>query len=209
VTTRRADVGGDTSDETLVAAYVAGDEDAFDRLVARYERRVYAVCYRYFGNAADAEDAAQEAFLTLLRRAGTFSGAASFSTWMYRVAVNTCNDLARKRARRPQRSGVDVSARDDLAGSAPSAEDAAALHALPDDLVAALDALDEPTREAVVLHDVYQVPYHEIAARAGVAVGTVKSRIHRGHARLAAALERAAGPGGEPSGPHRPPTTRR
>src|SRR5918992_2999378 len=90
------------SDEVLVKAFVAGDESAFDTLVQRHSRRVYAICLRYFGNPGDAEDAAQEAFLALYRRASTFSGAAPFSTWMYRVATNACNDLARKRARRPQ-----------------------------------------------------------------------------------------------------------
>ena len=114
-----------------------------------------------------------------------------------------------KRARRPQRTGEDVSERPDLAGTSASAEDSSALDGLPDDLVTALRTLDEPTREAVVLHDVYHVPYHELAERAGVAVGTVKSRIHRGHARLAAVLRPAGEDGGEPSGPHRPPTRRR
>lgn len=205
--------GSDTSpgpsDEALVAAYVEGDGGAFDELMARYERRVFAICYRYFGNAEDAEDAAQDAFIALLRRAETFSGASSFSTWMYRVATNACNDLARKRARRPQRTDDDVAERDDLAGTAPSAEETLAARGLPDDLVAALSTLDEDTREAVVLHDVYGVAYTDIAARNGVAVGTVKSRIHRGHARLAAALQpHDPRPPTEPSDPHRPPTPR-
>lgn len=180
--------GGARTDEALVAGFVDGDEAAFDELVARYQRRVYAICYRYFGNAADAEDAAQDAFIALLRRAETFTGASSFATWMYRVAVNTCNDLARKRARRPQRSGEDIGERSDVAGTSASVEDELAGRELPDELVAALGTLDEQTREAVVLHDLYGVPYHEIASRSGVAVGTVKSRVHRGHARLVEAL---------------------
>jgi RNA polymerase sigma-70 factor, ECF subfamily len=201
--TRTPDAGPVHTDEMLVTAFVNGDERAFDQLVQRYERRVYAICYRYFGNAEDAEDAAQDAFVALLRRAGTFSGASTFATWMFRVATNACNDLARKRARRPQRTDTDIAEHDARAGSAPSAEEALGARGLPDDLVEALRALDEATREAVVLHDVYHVPYAEIADRAGVAVGTVKSRIHRGHARLAALLGSAVA---EPSGPERPPT---
>ncbi len=193
-----ADAAAEPSDEELVAAFVAGDEAAFDALVARYERRVYAICYRYFGNVQDAEDAAQDAFIALLRRAETFSGAASFATWMYRVTTNACNDLARKRARRPKRTSEDVAERDDLTGTAASAEDELAERDLAPELVDALRALDPETREAVVLHDVYHVPYAELAERAGVAVGTVKSRIHRGHARLAAALDDARN--------HSPPT---
>jgi RNA polymerase sigma-70 factor, ECF subfamily len=193
-------------DEALVAAFVAGDERAFDVLVDRYERRVFAICYRYFGNAADAEDAAQDAFVALLRRAETFSGASSFSTWMYRVATNACNDLARKRARRPQRDGTDVGELMDRTQGAGSPEEHLAATGLDPELVAALRQLDDATREAIVLHDVYAVPYVDIAARAGVAVGTVKSRIHRGHARLAALLRDAGST--EPSRAPRPPTSR-
>jgi RNA polymerase sigma-70 factor (ECF subfamily) len=185
------------TDEALVAAFVGGDESAFDVLVARYERRVYAICYRYFGNAADAEDAAQNTFVALLRRAETFTGASSFSTWLYRVATNACNDLARKQARRPQPATTEVADLADLA----VAEDVLARRELGLELSAALATLDTDQREAVVLHDLYGLPYADIAARAGVAVGTVKSRIHRAHARLAAVLNAA-----EPQRPSAPPT---
>lgn len=183
------------ADEELVAAWVDGDRAAFDELVRRYRGRVYGICFRYFRDASDAEDAAQDAFVALLRRAHTFQGNAAFATWMYRVAVNACNDLARKRSRRPQRSDADVSTlSDDLA----SPEDLMAQRELGMVLEAALGQLDPDTRAAIVLHDVQGVPYQEIADRLGVAVGTVKSRIHRGHARLAGLLTetRTDAPGG-------------
>lgn len=202
--------GADASDEALVAAFVAGDQRAFDLLVTRYQRRVYAICYRYFGNAADAEDAAQDAFVALLRRASTYHGAAAFSTWMYRVATNACNDLARKRSRRPQRTDADVTL---LAGEL-TAEDLLARRELGLELANALAGLDPEHRDPVVLHDVEGWPYADIAERLGLPLGTVKSRIHRGHARLALALDhlqdRAApvpGPAGaEPGAAARPPT---
>jgi len=179
-------------DEDLLMAFVGGDQSAFDQLVDRYARRVYAICLRYFGNPPDAEDAAQEAFVTLYRRAGTFTGAARFSTWMYRVATNACNDLARKRARRPQ-----TVTRGDTAGLAPTpAPDLLANRELGMELEAALAALEPEYRELILLHDVSGFRYADIAARLGVPVGTVKSRIHRGHARLAAALSHLRG---EPS----------
>ena len=171
-----------STDEDLVAAHVAGDRDAFTALVNRYDRRVYAICLRYFGDPTDAEDATQEAFLALLRRAGSYQGSAAFSTWMYRVATNACNDLARKRARRPRSAGVDVT---DLQLAAPEAGTDTETQAV---LIAALRELDPEYREPIVLHDLYGVPYQEIADRLGVPVGTVKSRIHRGHSRLAALL---------------------
>ena len=185
------------ADERLLAAFLDGDQRAFDELVSRYQRRVYGICLRYFGNPSDAEDAAQDAFVAVYRRAASFSGTAAFSTWMYRVATNACHDLARKRARRPKSAGVDV---ERLADSVTAAEtaDASVTAELDDDLRAALEALDPDTRDAVILHDVRGVPYADIAARSGVAVGTVKSRIHRGHARMAAALaESRAAPVGE------------
>jgi RNA polymerase sigma-70 factor (ECF subfamily) len=186
------------SDEALLTAFVDGDQDAFDRLVDRHARRVYAICLRYFGNPTDAEDAAQEAFLTLYRRAGTFTGAARFSTWMYRVATNVCNDLARKRRRRPQTANQNVA---DLALN--PAADLLANRELGMDLEAALDALDPEYRELILLHDAGGFGYADIAAHLGVPVGTVKSRIHRGHARLAAALRHLRR---EPSGPVAPQT---
>lgn len=195
--------GADVADEVLVGEWVRGDQAAFDELVRRYRRRVYGICYRYFGDAADAEDAAQDAFVALLRRAGTFQGTSSFSTWMYRVTVNACNDLARKRGRRPQRTDTDVSTlADDLA----SAEDLVSRRELGMVLESALRELDADTRTAIVLHDVQGVPYQDIAERLGMAVGTVKSRIHRGHARLAALLTEAGGtlPDGSASNPAKP-----
>jgi RNA polymerase sigma-70 factor, ECF subfamily len=190
------------TDEDLVAGWVGGDRSAFDELVRRYERRVYAICYRYFGNASDAEDAAQDAFIALLRRAGTFTGASSFSTWMYRVATNACNDLARKRARRPQPAAGGM---ERLAETA-SPDDALAARELGLELADALAQLEAEQREAVVLHDIVGLTHAEIAARQGVAVGTAKSRVHRAHGRLADLLLAA---GTEPPSVLRPPTEQR
>jgi RNA polymerase sigma-70 factor (ECF subfamily) len=183
----------------LVTAFVAGDAAAFDELVHRYRKRVFGICLRYFGNPGDAEDAAQDAFVALFRRASTFSGTAAFSTWMYRVTTNACNDVARKRARRPI-SGGDV---ERLAGTA-DLQDVLATRELGVELEAALATLPSEYREVIVLHDVVGLPYEDIASRMDMAVGTVKSRIHRGHARLAATLVHLR----EPSQDSAPPTER-
>lgn len=194
------------SDEALVAAFVDGDRSAFDELVRRHARRVYGICLRYFGNAADAEDAAQETFVAVLRRASTFNGASAFTTWLYRVATNACNDIARKRARRPRNAGTDVAQLADVADP----DDVLANRELRLELRTALQSLEPEQRHAVVLHDVAGLPYADIADRLGVAVGTVKSRIHRGHARLAAVLTQArdldGAPAAEPTDAIAPPT---
>lgn len=153
---------------------------------------------QYFGDARDAEDATQDAFVALLRRASTFAGTAAFSTWMYRVATNACNDLARKRARRPRSAGDGT----DQLADVVDLDDVLANRELGVELETALSGLDPIYREAVVLHDVIGLPQAEIAQRTGVAVGTVKSRIHRGHAQLAAALTHLR----EPSDRSQPPT---
>ncbi len=189
------------TDGALVTAFLAGDAAAFDALVGRHERRVYAICFRYFGNAADAEDATQDTFLTLLRRASTYAGTAAFSTWLYRVATNACNDLARRRARRPRAAGQAVESLADHAAT----EDPLGDRELGVDLERALALLDATTRTAIVLHDVGGLPYEEVSARLDLPVGTVKSRIHRGHARLADVL--APRSPAEPATGSRPPTS--
>lgn len=188
----------DVSDEELIATAAAHSspdrEAAFTVLVDRFERRVHAICYRYFGNAADAEDATQETFLTLVRRADRFTGASAFSTWLYRVAVNTCHDLARRRARRPQTPVEDIVATSDLAsahddlGWGPG--DPAVGREAAEVVQRALLELDDTSRVLLVLVALEQLSYVEAAEIVGVPVGTVKSRVHRARARLADLLER-------------------
>lgn len=195
-------IASERTDEELVAAVAAGDRQAFETLADRYTRRVYGICYRYFGDPQDAEDATQDTFVTLLRRASTFAGTARFSTWLYRVATNTCNDLARKRGRRPRTVPIE----DRHAQPDGAVEDALAAAEVGSALREALRGIDAAQRRAVVLHDVIGLPYEEIAEREGVAVGTVKSRIHRGHARLAGLLHALDSEDVEPSAAPRPPT---
>ncbi len=201
------------SDPDLVSAFLAGDEAAFDILVDRHAPRVYAVCLRYFGNAQDAEDALQDTFVTVLRRVSTYRGTAAFGTWLHRVAVNACHDLARRRSRRPREAGGGMEQLDGLA----AAEDPLAARELGWELERALALLDDTSRTAVVLHDVQGLPYAEVAERLNLPVGTVKSRIHRGHARLADALAHlhhgGTDPGSvlqsrEPTAPADPPSPR-
>jgi RNA polymerase sigma-70 factor (ECF subfamily) len=196
-----ADGQDDPTDEALVAAFVEGDQRAFAHLLSRYERRVYGICFRYFGDAPDAEDAAQDAFLTLYRKADTFRGGSLFSTWMYRVTTNACNDLARKRARRPRKADAVV---EDL----PLADqhDAIGTHLLRLEVREALMRLEPVQRDAVVGHTLQGRPYHEMAEELGVAVGTMKSRVHRGHAKLAMILGGRGEDASEPSGRAPPPT---
>jgi RNA polymerase sigma-70 factor (ECF subfamily) len=174
----------DPSDESLLAAHLRGDPRAFGTLVTRHERRIYGLCLRILGNREDAEDATQEAFLAALRKAATFRRAAAFSTWLYRIAVNAATDQARRRGRArmttldPEGAGVAADPGADL-GEAVTAAVA---------VQTALTKVPEEFRVAVVLCDLYRVPYADAAQILEVPVGTVKSRVFRGRAALAACL---------------------
>ena len=191
------------TDEELLTAFVErrDREAAFHDLVDRYERRVYSIWFRYFGDHADAQDASQDTFLAIVRNASSFRGGSRLSTWIYRVAVNACNDLARKRSRRPQTPVEDVTAVADEPD-----EDAFAARETELEVQRALLALDELSRTLVVLVAIEGLAYHEVAEVTDLPVGTVKSRVHRARARLAELL----GPlrnGSQAEGTSPPPAT--
>jgi RNA polymerase sigma-70 factor (ECF subfamily) len=187
----------DPSDEALLAAHLRGDPRAFGELVARHERRIYGLCLRILGNREDAEDATQEAFLAALRKASSFRRAAAFSTWLYRVAVNAATDQARRRGR-ARLAALDP---EDAGLAAPGGE-LGEVVATAVAVQTALAQVPEEFRVAVVLCDLYRVPYADAAQILEVPVGTVKSRVFRGRLAVAERLggtrlapEASAGPG--------------
>jgi RNA polymerase sigma-70 factor (ECF subfamily) len=161
-----------------------GDLDAFNRLVLEHQGIVYGVCLRQLGSPQAAEDAAQEAFIAAWRGLSGLRG--PFRPWLLRIAVNACTDELRRRGRRPASSlelaldeGVPDPPDDD-----PSPESEALNSELRGRIEAALRLLPEEQALAVHLCDVEGLDYAEIAATMGTSVGTVKSRIARGRARL-------------------------
>jgi RNA polymerase sigma-70 factor (ECF subfamily) len=182
------------SDELLVRRFQQGSADAFEILVRRHSGRVYNLCLRILGDPEEAADASQDTFLTALRKASTFRGDAAFTTWLHRVAVNVCYDALRRKRRRPM---LRVLTDEDEAGPEPGppAPDHAEGVVLSVDVAAGLLAVPEEFRIALVMADVQDLPYDEIARVLEVPVGTVKSRVFRGRA----ALGRALGGPGEPS----------
>lgn len=170
-------------DAELVQAYLRGDTAAFEELMRAHEDRVFAVCLRMLRDRDTALEATQETFITVLRKADRFSGRAAFSTWLYRVAINTCYDLAR-RARRHRVETIPEG--HDPAD--PTSEDGYMSADLRPELERALAALPAEFRAAVVLADVEGLGLHTVAEALGVPVGTVKSRLFRGRRLLADAL---------------------
>jgi RNA polymerase sigma-70 factor (ECF subfamily) len=176
-----------SSDHELVRSFVnSGDANAIEELLRRHQGRVYGLAYRILGNRADAFDATQEVFILLLRKLRSFREESAFTTWLHRLTVNACYDLSRKRSRAPQPvEQIEADQPDDIA----AAEARVVLES-------ALSGLAVEHRTALTLREIYGLSYEEIAAATGVAVGTVKSRIARARAALAARL--GVAPGGEP-----------
>jgi RNA polymerase sigma-70 factor, ECF subfamily len=176
------------SDHDLLQSFLEGDNDAFSGLMERHEDRIFGLCLKMLHNRSDALEASQEIFITAFRRAASFRGDSAFGTWLYRIGINHCKDVLRKRkdllleSDQLEIERVDTRQR--------GVDEAAALRL---DLSRALAELRDDYREAVVMHDLGGVPYEEIATLTGVPVGTVKSRISRGRRQLGRLLEHGEG----------------
>jgi RNA polymerase sigma-70 factor, ECF subfamily len=171
-------------DYSLVRRFQAGDDEAFDVLLERHRRRIYNLVCRLVG-VGEADDLSQEVFLAAYRSLPSFRGDASFSTWLYRVAVHTCAHHLRRR--RPETAELDEELADLRREQDP--EQSALRRELQDRVRGAIDALPFKLRLVIVLRDMHGLSYDEIASVAGCPIGTVRSRLHYATQRLAAALD--------------------
>ena len=192
------------AERELIARSQAGDLSAFNRLVEAYQDRVYNLCLRMLGSPPAAEDATQEAFLAAFRRIRSLRGE-NFRGWLLRIAANACLDELRRRKRRPQLSLDDPppgrEALRDPPDRAEALEARILRRELHDDIQSALMALPPDQRQAVLLCDVEEMSYEEIAMAMGSSVGTVKSRISRGRAKLRELLRGRLEPSADPLRP--------
>jgi RNA polymerase sigma-70 factor (ECF subfamily) len=172
----------EADDRELLRRHVAGDRDAFPELVRRHQDRLWRVALRTLGDADDAADALQDALLSAYRAAAGYRGEAAVTTWLHRIVVNACLDLARRRAARPTRPLDETSV-----AQQPEADRVGAWETASD-VLAALRELPVEQAAALVLVDVEGYPVAEVATMLEVPVGTVKSRCARGRARLAVSL---------------------
>jgi RNA polymerase sigma-70 factor (ECF subfamily) len=182
----------DDPDAELVAAWQAGDDDAFEQLVRRHEKRVFGLLMRMMGSREEAEDVAQETFISLYRHGKRFRSEALFSTFVYRVAANAA--LNRRRTLGRARARIDKlatrqAAGDDLPQQPRDPEDSALGQEFTRCVRDALQTLSPSLRMPVVLYDIEGLSYGEIASVLGVAEGTVKSRIHRARRALREQLQ--------------------
>lgn len=181
------------TDSSLVERCLSGDDTAWEDLVRVHTRRVYSVCYRFTGNDSEAQDLTQDVFLRVFKTIGSFrSGEGSFSVWLMRLTRNLLIDHYRR--------GKQERSTDSIEDQLPILEEKASIGGRTDGLLAGreaseilqsgLEKLSPELRETLILRDLEELEYREIADVLGVPEGTVKSRLNRGRAELARLLRK-------------------
>ncbi len=187
----------DNPEAQILRRAAAGDNEAFAELAERYSAPLYGLCFSMLGNKADAQDCVQETFLKAYSTIANFRQQSAVYTWLYRIAANTCYDLLRRRQRHPERSLDQPLATEDgeLYQQVASEAD------LPDELLdrqetiaavrEAIEALPENLKRILILRDIENLSYEDIAVLENLRSGTVKSRLFRARRQLAALLRAA------------------
>lgn len=180
-------------DATAIAGALAGDQDAFQALVQRYQDRIFRMLARWAPDRMETEDLAQEVFVKVFRKLHTFQHGSSFYTWLYRIAVNTASDWhARRRTRRLHL--VEDVAEVAAAGRREPQGSGAAEPLLAEELARVtrevLATLPEKYKTVLILREYEDMSYNEMAEVIGCSIGTVESRLFRARQRFKQALER-------------------
>ncbi len=178
-------------DRVLIRRYLEGDVDAFEELMRAHEDRVFGICLRMMKDRTAALDATQDVFLTVFRKADRYKEQAAFSTWLYRVSINTCYDHLRRQQRKRTESMPDY-----VDPTDPKSGDEFHAVELRPDIETALFGLSPDFRAAIVLVDLEGMSLEGAADTLDVPVGTVKSRLFRARKQLAKELGNFA-PGSE------------
>jgi RNA polymerase sigma-70 factor, ECF subfamily len=184
----------------LVRRCIAGDVVAWDEIVQRYHRRIYNICYRFAGSADDAQDLTQEVFIRMYRTLNSYDvGRGAFMTWVTTLTRNLLVDRFRKTKHDRLTDSLDTTASDNpdamtlsdrIPDQGPAPDSGVQSRETRDAVQQALQKLSPELREAVILRDLQDMDYREIATVLKVPEGTVKSRINRGRAELARLLQR-------------------
>jgi len=181
-------------DFSLVSRCLRGEETAWEELVRLHTRKVYGLCYRFTGSGPEAQDLTQEVFLRVFRTIRTFRSAeGSFATWLARVTRNLLIDHYRRTRQERVTESIEeqLPMLEEMGGAAPARPDlAVAGREASEILQATLQRLSPDLREAVILRDLQEMEYREIADILKIPEGTVKSRINRGRAELARLLRK-------------------
>lgn len=177
------------TDEQLIFEFQQEDVEAFNEIVFRYKDRLVNFLFRYTGNRDDSEDLAQDTFLKLYRSKHLYREIAKFSTWFYTIAINLAKTNLRKKGRY---NAISISEFDpdgekdfDLPAKGQISPDDSANASIENEFIQkAINSLNEKFREVIILRDIQDLEYEEIAQITDLPLGTVKSRINRGRERL-------------------------
>jgi RNA polymerase sigma-70 factor (ECF subfamily) len=196
-----ADAPESSDIDALIRRCLAGDELAWESIVQQYRRKVFNVAYKFVGRHDEAEDLTQDIFLKIFKSLDTFDRRANFQTWLISVSRNLCID--HYRSVRKERETIDRDADTaELSAAAPGQSQIAALEQRDrvELLREALTGLPATLRTAVLMRDIQELSYHEIARALRLPEGTVKSRINRGRSELARQIRKLRGEHFSPSG---------
>jgi len=180
-------------EEGLLERLRARELAAFEEMVAHFERPVYSLCFRILGDAEEARDASQETFLKVYRGLGSFRGESGLKTWIYRIAINQAMNQQRWWRRRHRdetvsldlnRGDSDLTIESSLRGTGASPEQMAISNERERRIMKALGEIKKEYRVALILREIEDLSYEEIAETLGISIGTVKSRIARGREEL-------------------------
>ncbi|MCX5632977.1 MAG: sigma-70 family RNA polymerase sigma factor [Phycisphaerae bacterium] len=182
---------------SLLVQAKAGNMEAVERLILKYQDRVYNTILKICGNRDDAAELTQDAFVKVIQNLKNFKGQSSFYTWLFRIAVNATLNFCKKNSRisfQPLQSEPDEALKKQLKDylidkTSPQPPQIAAAKELQSLILKALEKLDADQRAVIVLRDIEQMNYTEIAETLGIEIGTVKSRIARGRKNLREILE--------------------
>lgn len=184
------------TDEQLVARAIEGDLDAFNQLVLRWERPIYALAYRTIGREEDARDICQDTFLRAFRAIKGFKGQAKFSSWLYRIALNLCRDWMRRERRAPLAQvpeGLDpLELASEQAAPIEPLDETVSRREMTTAVARAMASLSEVQRTAIILKEYHGLTFQEIADMLGCPLSTVKTRLYQG----LTVLRRELGPDG-------------
>lgn len=177
------------SEKELIAAAKAGDERSFELLITQCKTKAYNIALRYLRNEEDAMDALQESFIKIYRHLDSFKEGSKFETWVYRIVVNTCNDMLRKNRGALTESIVRSDEEEEeytleLPDPEPGPQEALLRREQVEQILAAMERLKPEQKEAIILRDIQGFSYEEISGMVNCSIGTVKSRINRARSRL-------------------------
>ncbi len=190
---------GQLSDKEIVERFNSGDNSVFSVLVDRYLNKAYQIAYGILGNKQDAEEVSQDVFVRIYKALTKFRGDAEFSTWMYRIAVNLAKNKYRWNKSRGSKKNISIQAslgndedsfslEDRISDESPLPDEKVELSEFEQNIMDEIEELPELYREALILRNVEEMSYEDIAKVLGCKLGTIKSRIARAREELKSRL---------------------